>query len=69
MATATESTILEAQSREPGTKNDARRVRREGKVPGSVVWSGQGFAVGQAWIHARSREFCTRKPATTPFSI
>ena len=32
MATATETTVLEAQPRTAGTKNDARRVRREGKV-------------------------------------
>src|SRR5215467_10376080 len=33
MATATESNILEAQARTPGNKNDARRVRKAGKVP------------------------------------
>jgi large subunit ribosomal protein L25 len=37
MATATtEQNILEAQPRTPGTKNDARRVRRGGKVPAVV---------------------------------
>src|SRR3984957_19388081 len=41
MATATESTILEAQPRTPGTKNDARRVRREGKVPGVLYGAGK----------------------------
>ena len=29
MATATETNILEAQTREPGSKNEAKRVRRE----------------------------------------
>ena len=41
MATATESTILEAQARTPGSKNDARRVRREGKVPGVLYGAGK----------------------------
>jgi large subunit ribosomal protein L25 len=41
MATATESTILEAQPRTAGTKNDARRVRREGKVPGVLYGAGK----------------------------
>jgi hypothetical protein len=34
MATTLEQNILEAQPREAGTKNQARRVRREGKIPG-----------------------------------
>ena len=34
--TTTEQNILEAQPRNPGTKNDARRVRRGGKIPGVV---------------------------------
>src|SRR5271170_292799 len=34
MATTLEQNILEAQPREAGTKNHARRVRREGKIPG-----------------------------------
>jgi large subunit ribosomal protein L25 len=34
MATATETNILEGQERNPGNKNDARRVRRDGKIPG-----------------------------------
>jgi large subunit ribosomal protein L25 len=34
MATATENTLLEAHPREAGNKNDARRVRRSGKIPG-----------------------------------
>jgi large subunit ribosomal protein L25 len=41
MATATESTILEAQARTAGSKNDARRVRREGKVPGVLYGAGK----------------------------
>src|SRR5260221_6968381 len=47
MATATtDQNILEAQPRTPGTKNDARRVRREGKVPAVVYGAGkQAIAV------------------------
>jgi large subunit ribosomal protein L25 len=41
MATATETTVLEAQPRTAGTKNDARRVRREGKVPGVLYGAGK----------------------------
>jgi large subunit ribosomal protein L25 len=41
MATATEQNLLEAQPRTPGTKNDARRVRKLGKVPGVVYGAGQ----------------------------
>ncbi len=41
MATATEVHTLEAQKRTPGTKNDARRVRRGGKVPGVVYGAGK----------------------------
>jgi large subunit ribosomal protein L25 len=41
MATATEQTLLEAHPRTPGTKNDARRVRRQGKVPGVVYGAGK----------------------------
>src|SRR6266849_10203387 len=41
MATATEQTVLEAQPRTPGTKNDARRVRRQGKVPAVVYGAGK----------------------------
>jgi large subunit ribosomal protein L25 len=40
-ATATEANILEAQPRTPGTKNDARRVRRQGKVPAVVYGAGK----------------------------
>src|ERR1700724_1701743 len=39
MATALEQNTLEAQPREAGTKNDARAVRREGKIP-AVVYGG-----------------------------
>jgi large subunit ribosomal protein L25 len=42
MATATpEQSALEAQPRTPGTKNDARRVRQQGKVPAVVYGAGK----------------------------
>ncbi len=41
MATTIEQNILEAQQREAGTKNDARRVRREGKIPAVVYGAGK----------------------------
>jgi large subunit ribosomal protein L25 len=41
MATATENNLLEAQPRTPGNKNDARRVRREGKIPAVVYGAGK----------------------------
>ncbi|PYX90410.1 MAG: 50S ribosomal protein L25 [Acidobacteria bacterium] len=42
MPTATqEQSILEAQPRTPGTKNDARRVRRDGKIPAVVYGAGK----------------------------
>src|SRR5690242_20689825 len=41
MATATETSILEALPREAGNKNDARRVRRGGKIPGVVYGAGK----------------------------
>jgi large subunit ribosomal protein L25 len=41
MATALETNILEAQPREAGTKNDARRVRRDGKIPAVVYGAGK----------------------------
>ncbi len=42
MATkAAETNVLEAQPRTPGTKNDARRVRRGGKVPAVVYGAGK----------------------------
>ena len=41
-ATATEnSAIVEAQPRTPGNKNDARRVRRGGKIPAVVYGAGK----------------------------
>jgi large subunit ribosomal protein L25 len=42
MATTLEQNILEAHPREAGTKNQARRVRREGKIPGVVYGAGKG---------------------------
>src|SRR5678815_1756056 len=44
MATATEQNILEAQVREPGTKNAARRVRVGGKIPAVVYGAGKNSA-------------------------
>lgn len=42
MPTATpETNLLEAQPRQPGTKNDARRVRRDGKIPAVVYGAGK----------------------------
>src|SRR5882724_12378030 len=41
MATATESNVLEAQTRTPGNKNVARRVRQGGKIPGVVYGAGK----------------------------
>jgi large subunit ribosomal protein L25 len=42
MATkAAETNVLEAQPRTPGSKNDARRVRRGGKVPAVVYGAGK----------------------------
>jgi len=41
MATALETNILEAHPREAGTKNQARRVRREGKIPAVVYGAGK----------------------------
>ncbi len=41
MATPTESNILEAQPRTPGNKNEARRVRKSGKVPAVVYGAGK----------------------------
>lgn len=45
MATATEVNILEAQKREPGNKNAARRVRAAGKVPAVVYGAGKESSV------------------------
>ncbi len=44
MATATDVSILEAQKREPGTKNAARRVRAGGKIPAVVYGAGKDAA-------------------------
>ena len=44
MATATDIGILEAQKREPGNKNAARRVRAGGKIPAVVYGAGQDAA-------------------------
>ena len=41
MATALETNVLEAQKRVPGTKNEARRVRRDGKIPAVVYGAGK----------------------------
>ena len=41
MATAIDTNTLEAQPRTPGNKNDARRVRRQGKIPAVVYGAGQ----------------------------
>ena len=41
MATATDVSILEAQAREPGNKNAARRVRVAGKIPAVVYGAGK----------------------------
>ncbi|MGB9234949.1 MAG: 50S ribosomal protein L25, partial [Terriglobales bacterium] len=44
MATATDISILEAQKREPGNKNAARRVRVGGKIPAVLYGSGKEAA-------------------------
>jgi large subunit ribosomal protein L25 len=41
MATATENNTLEAQPRAAGNKNDARRVRRSGKIPAVLYGAGK----------------------------
>jgi large subunit ribosomal protein L25 len=41
MATVIEQNTLEAQPRQPGTKNEARRVRRDGKIPAVVYGAGK----------------------------
>jgi large subunit ribosomal protein L25 len=41
MATATESSVLEAQPRTAGNKNEARRVRVSGKIPGVLYGAGK----------------------------
>jgi large subunit ribosomal protein L25 len=44
MATMTENKNLEAQVRSAGNKNDARRVRRDGKIPAVVYGAGKDSA-------------------------
>src|SRR5260370_27492217 len=41
MAAATESNLLEAQPRTSGNKNEARRVRMGGKIPGVIYGAGK----------------------------
>ena len=41
MVTATENNLLEAQPRAAGNKNEARRVRRSGKIPGVLYGAGK----------------------------
>ena len=41
MATAIDNNLLEAQPRTPGNKNDARRVRRDGKIPAVLYGAGK----------------------------
>src|SRR6201998_1881224 len=41
MATALETNLLEAHPRESGNKNQARRVRHEGKIPAVVYGAGK----------------------------
>jgi large subunit ribosomal protein L25 len=41
MATAIETNTLEAHPREAGTKNEARRIRRDGKIPAVVYGAGK----------------------------
>ena len=41
MVTATENSVLEAQPRAAGNKNEARRVRRSGKIPGVLYGAGK----------------------------
>src|SRR5579885_2221813 len=40
-ATATETNVLEAQARSAGDKNDAKRVRRGGKIPAVLYGAGK----------------------------
>jgi large subunit ribosomal protein L25 len=44
MATALETNKLEAHARQAGTKNEARRVRKEGKIPAVVYGAGKQSA-------------------------
>jgi large subunit ribosomal protein L25 len=41
MATALETNVLEAHPRESGNKNHARRIRKDGKIPGVVYGAGK----------------------------
>ncbi len=41
MATAIETNVLEAHPRPSGNKNEARRVRRDGKIPGVIYGAGK----------------------------
>jgi len=41
MATATETNVLQAQPRVAGNKNDARRIRRDGKIPAVLYGAGK----------------------------
>jgi large subunit ribosomal protein L25 len=41
MATALQTNVLEAHARESGSKNDARRVRQDGKIPAVVYGAGK----------------------------
>ena len=41
MATALETNLLEAHPRESGNKNEARRIRRDGKIPAVVYGAGK----------------------------
>jgi len=45
MATATDIGTLEAQKRQPGNKNEARRVRASGKIPAVVYGAGKETAI------------------------
>jgi len=44
MATVTDISVLEAQEREPGNKNAARRVRADAKIPAVVYGAGKETA-------------------------
>src|ERR1700741_2542357 len=46
MTTAIDTNFLEAQPRTAGNKNDARRVRRDGKIPAVV------YGAGKDWLPA-----------------
>jgi len=41
MATATETNVLQAQARVVGNKNDARRIRRDGRIPAVLYGAGK----------------------------